>query len=174
MDYNWLTPKAEAVPREGKGWGSLALEPIAAGETIAIFGGWIVNRDVLETMSADRQARSLQIDEDLYALAGETPEPGDMINHSCEPNTGLDGATMLRAMRDIAVGEELTFDYATSDGGDYDEFTCLCGSVTCRGLVTGNDWRLPDLQVKYAGWFSPYLRLRIASMAPVGMHAGHL
>jgi hypothetical protein len=44
-----------------------------------------------------------------------------------------------------------------SDGGDYDEFECLCGSVECRGVVTGRDWQLPELQTRYAGWFSPYL-----------------
>ena len=34
------------------------------------------------------------------------------------------GNVMVVAMRDIAVGEELTYDYAMSDGSDYDEFEC--------------------------------------------------
>ena len=111
MDYNWLTPKAEARPAGDKGWGSFAIEPIAAGETVAAIGGWVTDRATLDAMSSDRVARSIQIDDDLYLVADETPEPGDMLNHSCEPNAGLRGSSLLVAMREIGVGEEITFDY---------------------------------------------------------------
>ena len=67
----------------------------------------------------------------------------------------------LVAIRPIAKGEEICYDYAMSDGSRYDEFCCSCGSSECRGRVTGNDWSLPELQVKYAGYFSPYLQRRI-------------
>lgn len=164
MDYNWLTPKAQARPAGDKGWGSFAVEPILAGETVAAFGGWMVTRSTLAEMSHDRQARSIQVDDDLYMVSDETPEPGDMLNHSCEPNSGLLGSSMLVAMRDIAVGEEITFDYAMCDASDYDEFRCLCGRSTCRGIVTGADWRDPGLQARYAGWFSAYLVKRIAGL----------
>ena len=164
MDYNWLTPKAQARPAGGKGWGSYALEPIAQGDTVAVFGGWIVPREVLSTMSADRQGRSIQVDDDLYLVSSDEREPGDMLNHSCEPNCGLQGSQILVAMRDIAVGEELTFDYAMCDASDYDEFTCLCGQESCRGVVTGSDWRDPVLQAKYLGYHSPYLVKRIAAL----------
>jgi hypothetical protein len=164
VDYNWLFPGADARPVGEKGWGSFATEPIAAGTTVAAFGGWIVTRETLSTFSDDRQGRSIQVDEDLYLVSDETPEPGDMLNHSCEPSCGLVGATLLVARRDIEVGEELTFDYATCDSSDYDEFTCLCGEPSCRGVVTGLDWTKPELQEKYAGWFSPYLQRRIAAL----------
>ncbi|CAB4939419.1 unannotated protein [freshwater metagenome] len=167
VDYNWMRPGAEARPVGAKGWGSFATELIPAGATVAGFGGWVVPRDVLSTFSSDRQARSLQVDEDLYLVSDETPEPADMFNHSCEPTCGLLGATVLVARRDIEVGEELTFDYATCDSSDYDEFPCLCGESTCRGVVTGLDWMKPELQAKYDGWFSPYLARRIASLPAV-------
>ncbi|MBU6280459.1 MAG: SET domain-containing protein-lysine N-methyltransferase [Actinomycetales bacterium] len=164
MDFNWLTGKAEARPAGDKGWGSFATEPIPAGETVAAFGGWVVSRAVLSTMSHDRQGRSIQIDEDLYLVSSDTPEPGDMLNHSCEPNCGLAGSSLLVAMRDIEPGEELCFDYAMCDASDYDEFACLCGQPTCRGVVTGADWRDPVIQAKYLGFFSPYLNRRIAAL----------
>ena len=164
MDYNWLTPKAEARPAGAKGWGSYATESIAAGETVAVFGGWVVDGGQLATMSLDRQHRSIQIDADLYLVSSDTPEPGDMLNHSCEPNCGLAGSQLLVAMRDIEPGEELSFDYAMCDASDYDEFRCLCGAETCREVVTGSDWRKPELQEKYAGWFSPHLVRRIAAL----------
>ena len=164
MDYNWLTPKAEARPSGDKGWGSFAVEPVLAGETVAAFGGWVVSGATLEGLGADRQSRSIQVDTDLYLVSGETPEPGDMLNHSCEPNCGLLGQLQLVAMRDIAPGEELCFDYAMCDASDYDEFQCLCQEPNCRTVVTGSDWRDPDVQEKYAGWFSPYLARRIAAL----------
>ena len=167
VDYNWLTPKALAPPAGDKGWGSFVTERISAGETIAGFGGWMVPRDFLSTLSADRQARSIQVDEDLYLVSSDVREPGDMLNHSCDPNCGLSGSQLLIAMRDIEVGEELTFDYAMCDASDYDEFTCLCGSAACRGIVTGADWRDPIVQAKYMGYFSPYLMKRIASLPTV-------
>ena len=108
-----------------------------------------------------------KVDEDLYLVSDETPEPGDMLNHSCEPNAGLKGSALLVAMRDIAVGEEITFDYAMCDASDYDEFSCMCGVPTCRQVVTGADWRDPVLQAKYDGWFSPYLMKRIAALPTV-------
>ena len=167
MDFTWLTGKAEAHPAGDKGWGSFAMEPIAAGETVAAFGGWVVPRAVLSTMSHDRQGRSIQIDDDLYLVSSDTPEPGDMLNHSCEPNCGLTGSVLVVAMREIEPGEELCFDYAMCDASDYDEFACLCGQPTCRGVVTGADWRDPVIQAKYLGFFSPYLVQRIAALPTV-------
>lgn len=161
MDYNWLTPKARAIHRGEKGWGNVVIEPIRAGELVAAFGGWMVPRAVLETASASRRARSIQVEEDLFLLGGEPLEPGEMLNHACDPNSGLSGSSMLLAMRDIAPGEEIAYDYATSDGGDYDEFDCCCGSPACRGRITGRDWTIPALQARYDGWFSPYLARRI-------------
>ena len=65
-------------------------------------------------------------------------------------------------MRDVAAGEELCFDYAMSDTNDYDEFVCACDSATCRRLVTGGDWKLPELQERYRGYFSAYIERRIS------------
>jgi hypothetical protein len=89
VDYNWLTPKALAQPAGDKGWGSFVTERISVGETVAGFGGWMVPRDFLSTLSADRQARSIQVDEDLYLVSSDVREPGDMLNHSCDPNCHL-------------------------------------------------------------------------------------
>ena len=58
------------------------------------------------------------------------------INHSCEPNVGFAGNTVLVAMRDISPGEELTTDYALFD--DYDGMMqCRCGTPSCRATIGG-------------------------------------
>lgn len=38
------------------------------------------------------------------------------------------------------------------------EMNCRCGSLSCRGVVTGQDWRRADLQEKYGDHISWYLR----------------
>ena len=50
------------------------------------------------------------------------------------------------------------------DGTPYDEFECACGTSLCRGRVTGEDWRNPELWERYAGHFSPYLERRIKAL----------
>ena len=120
-----------------------------------------MNRINFETYPLEQRSRSIQIDVDQFVLGPESRESGDSINHSCLPNCGMRNATQLIAMREIAVGEELTYDYATSDTSDYDEFECACGSDNCRGRVSGNDWKLPDLQSRYQNMFSPYVQRKI-------------
>ena len=168
MGVCFLTPKARPTATPGKGYGSVASEPISAGEVVAAFGGRCVTRDEFDLLPTSQQVRSVQIDEHLYMAGAPEPEPADFINHSCDPNCVVSGTVMLVACRDIAVGEELGYDYATTDGSDYDEFECLCGSLACRGKVSGHDWMLPELQLRYRGSFSPYLAKRIAALTQVG------
>jgi hypothetical protein len=163
MTANYLTPLAEMRPTTDAGFGTFAVEPIPAGTIVACFGGTLMGRATFETMPSDQRARSIQIDEDSFLLGPVVREPGDAVNHSCQPNCGMGGAAQVVAMRDISIGEELTFDYAMSDGCNYDEFPCSCGHTDCRGRVTGNDWRLPELRSRYAGYFSPYLERRFAA-----------
>ncbi len=65
------------------------------------------------------------------------------INHSCEPNCETtedeDGRVWIFALRDIAAGEELTYDYGLYDGDTDDPSTCVCGARTCRGTLYSAD-----------------------------------
>ncbi len=157
MDYNWLTPKAQMRVTPGKGSGSFAISKISKGEIVASFGGNVIAQSELTTYSADRVSRSLQLNKDTYLLSGDTPEDGDMINHSCEPNCGIAGTSSVQAIKDIEVEEELTFDYAMSDSSHYDEFACACAKEKCRVKISGIDWQNKDLQTKYRSYFSSYI-----------------
>jgi hypothetical protein len=157
----FMSPKLEGRLIPGKGGrGVFARAKVRAGETLVVWGGEVVDGPTLRAMSNDKFRLALQVEEDLYLLS-TNEGPADWINHACTPNAGLRGQVVLVALRDIRAGEEVTFDYATSDGSSYDEFECGCGSRACRGRVTGDDWRLPELQERYAGHFSPYLQRRI-------------
>ena len=63
------------------------------------------------------------------------------------------------ARRDIEPGEEITYDYATSETEDrfgFDKCLCSAGPL-CRGKVTSTDWQLPELQEKYGLHFAPFI-----------------
>ncbi len=162
--FNLLTNLAEARETPGKGHGSFAVRPIPAGTFVVCFGGTPLSFEEFSSHTADQRSRSIQVDHDPVILGPPEREPGDSINHSCDPNLGLVAANRLVARRDIAVGEELTYDYATSDSVPYDEFDCACASPTCRGTVRGTDWTRDAIQDTNAGWFSPYLARRIAGL----------
>jgi uncharacterized protein len=148
---------------EKGGNGVYALQAIKKGELLGMFGGVILTGTELKTVSDTIRSLSIQVEDNLY-LVTRVLGAGDHFNHSCEPNAGLNGQIALVAMRDIAPDEEVTFDYATCDSSDYDEFACACGAVNCRRQVTGNDWKLPELWEKYDGYFSPYLAHKIEAL----------
>lgn len=59
------------------------------------------------------------------------------INHSCDPNCEtheLNGRVWIKAIRNIAPGEEITYDYCLYDGEE-DEAICNCGAPACRGTM---------------------------------------
>jgi len=114
----------------------------------------------------------MQIEERfVFGSRGHEAEDTDYFNHSCDPNCGFRGQIFLVAMRDIAPGEEVTFDYAMivspSEYSDIVfEMECGCGSEHCRKNITEEDWRLPELRKRYSGFFSQYLEDRIAQEYP--------
>jgi len=161
----YLTDKCEVQNRDVTGGKAVyARDVIEPGELIAVWTGRIVSTEELDELSEDIRRHTVQVEERLY-LASHGPDEGpDFINHSCEPNAGLDGQIAIVALHRIQPGDEVTIDYAMCDGSPYDEFDCGCGSAICRGRVTGEDWRNPTLWERYAGHFSPYLERRIRAL----------
>ncbi|HMK12313.1 MAG TPA: SET domain-containing protein [Acidimicrobiales bacterium] len=165
---NHIDAKVAARSAGAKGDGLYATKAIRAGETVVAFGGYAIDRETLNELPPGRRMHAIQIDTDLFLVGPDPAEPGDLVNHSCDPNCGLVGAVLVVAMRDIDPGEEITFDYAMCDSTDYDEFDCSCDTPHCRKRVTGDDWKRPDLQQRYAGWFSSYLARQIAALPSQG------
>lgn len=68
------------------------------------------------------------------------------INHSCGPNCEVDvirGRIWIIALRDIAPGEELNYDYGF-DYCDWRLHPCRCGAKECAGFIVnpGQRWRV--------------------------------
>jgi SET domain-containing protein len=162
---SYRSPRTEVRESNIHGHGLFATADIAKDEIVAVKGGHIVDGERLrQEITPQLGPVEIQIDDDLYiapVTAGE--REGSMLysNHSCDANLGIRGEITFVAMRDIRAGEELTHDWCTTDDGDY-SLKCNCGSSNCRGTLTGKDWQRPELQQRYAGYFSAYLSRKIA------------
>jgi SET domain-containing protein len=166
---SYLSQKTAVRPSAIQGRGLFAIAPIAKGEIVAVKGGHIVGRHALPELRRRLGPAEIQIAEDLYiAPVSEEEREGSMIfsNHSCEPNIGVSGQIVFVAMRAIVDGEELTHDWAMTDD-DAESMACRCATASCRGTVSGKDWMRPELQAKYAGYFSSYLAEKIRQLVPV-------
>ena len=126
------------------GYGVIALRPFRQGEIIT-YGDGVMYREDEEF-------------DDSYALILHNPDGDELppvyydladqtrwINHSCVPNSVIDSewdaaakimTTWWVATRDIALGEELTYDYAFSA---HLAEPCNCGADGCRGLIVDED-----------------------------------
>ena len=162
-NLTWFSPKIEKRESRIEGRGLFAREAIARDEIVVVKGGYILTRDQRDRIGRELGPSEIQITEALF-IGPTTPaerEGGMMhLNHSCEPNLGLQGQIVYVAMRDIAAGEELTCDYAMNDDESY-KMQCRCGSRTCRGTITGLDWQKKEIQEKYDGYFSWFIQRRI-------------
>jgi hypothetical protein len=162
VQQSWLSPDASVASAGAKGVGVFATRPIPAGTTVAGFGGSVIERAEFDSLEEAWRTHALQIDDRLYMVSVPPFAPADHVNHSCEPNCGIIGTSLLVALRDIDPGEEICFDYAMTDTDDYDEFECSCGTPTCRHVVSGADWKEPDLRDRYRGWCSTYIERLIS------------
>lgn len=165
---SWFSDKVEKQGSDIEGRGLICVSPIALGETVVVKGGHIFDRQTRDELAKTLGPAEIQIDDHLF-IGPKTPEERETsmmcLNHSCEPNVQIVGQITFRATRDIEPGEELTFDYATGDDDDW-EMVCACGSSFCRGQVSGQDWKLPELQRRYAGRFSEYLQRKMENDGP--------
>ena len=138
-----------------------ATEGFGEGQTIVRFSGPRVSARRLPAALAGRADRFVQIDRDRYL--GPSGRIDDLINHSCAPNAGLrfaESGLFLVAVRPIAPGEEITWDYSTTVADARWTMACLCGSVECRGTVGAFASLSPERQHWYRerDLVAPYLR----------------
>lgn len=170
--------KKVKLVEKGEDWRALfADEDIRAGEII-----WVNKTEEHPTLKENRCSLAeinkmpedqytwftryiWQLDEDLWA--GPPFEGANLLdahnfwNHSCDPNVWLVADDVIAARRDIKKGEEMCFDYSTTDCVFMGLQECLCEAPNCRGILTTEDWQRKDLQIRYGNHFMSYLLRRI-------------
>jgi uncharacterized protein len=101
--------------------------------------------------------RWLQIDKSQW-IAPLRNNPGWYINHSCNPNSGIKDSVKVVAMKDIRRGEEVTFDYSTSESEDGWYLICHCEDKKCRRIIRSYKFLSTELKLKYRDYISEYLK----------------
>jgi uncharacterized protein len=151
-------------PISGKGL--FAISCIEAGRVLIRLGGQLVSTSQLAEILATstEYVDTLTVYQDLHLVL---PSGTDIHfgNHSCDPNLWHVGPYEIAARRRIEAGDELTIDYGTQSGVPGFSMPCSCGTASCRGVVTSNDWRLPPLQDIYEGHWTPALAAMIRDTA---------
>ncbi len=137
------------------GYGVFALAPLAAGEFLLPYAGRRITHDEGAELYGDDCGSGhtfLFTANEHWLIDGNVGgNIARWLNHSCEPNcqalvhVDVNGdprrdRVLIDALRDIAVGEELTFDYCIDLPGDHPPevlaaWTCRCGAPTCRGTM---------------------------------------
>lgn len=85
------------------------------------------------------------------------------LNHSCDPSTIVDTTTLtIRAARNLAAGEELTFFYPSTEWDMDRPFVCLCGSPGCVRLVAGARYLSVETLARY--YINQHVRAAISEM----------
>lgn len=128
------------------GVGLFAARPFAPGERILDFRGRLVDFEAT-VAKGQRECDALQIGPDLYL---DLEDPGRCTNHSCDPNSGVrsNGVTLV-AVRAIAAGEEIRFDYSTTMDDDHWTMDCSCGSPGCRRRILDFRWLPAARKLEY-------------------------
>lgn len=137
------------VRRSGiHGKGVYAVAAIAADELIIEYTGERISWDeAMERHPHDPSQPNhtfyFHIDDGRVVDGGVDGNSARWINHACDPNCEadeMDGRVFIKALRDLAPGEELFYDYGLVIDERYTpalkkEFACHCGSPICRGTM---------------------------------------
>jgi uncharacterized protein len=132
-----------------QGRGAFATRPIKKGERIVEYlGERITQREAdrrYDDTTMERHHTFLfSVDARTVIDATRTGNDARYINHSCEGNCEavIDNRRIfIEALRDIAPGEELAYDYGYERGEPEDDaeleamYPCRCGAPGCRGTI---------------------------------------
>ena len=119
------------------GAGVYTTKPVPKGTRILEYTGPRLKKKEADGLYADNEVTYLfTMDDPNIVIDGFGMAA--FINHSCSPNCESDQfgkQIWIVALRDIAPGEELTYDYCLWDGEIGDEAPCYCGAQNCRGTM---------------------------------------
>lgn len=137
------------VTRRGQ-HGVAALVDLRQGDLILTIDGPIVGQP---------SRYSVQIARDQHVEVGADRDGTTwrFLNHACHPNAVLRGRE-LRARLAIRRGDEVTFDYTTTEFDMASPFACACGAADCLGWVRGFAHLTPAQQQQRAPDLADYLR----------------
>ncbi|HUX66903.1 MAG TPA: SET domain-containing protein-lysine N-methyltransferase [Terriglobales bacterium] len=140
-----------------------AARPFQPGEELMILEGEVTGRPT-------RYSVQVGANEHLAPPAGvatdasaDTVYQWRFLNHSCQPNAAVEGRRLV-AIRAVAAGEEVTFDYRCTEYDMDAPFLCHCGH--CGGeLVRGYRHVTAEQRRRLEPHVAPYLRKELEADA---------
>ena len=163
----WIDERLVVRDSRIEGRGLFFAEDLRAGTEVIRLGGRLVSSVELDSLIAAAAVSpaapyvdTITIYDDAHLVL-----PANTVvhfgNHSCDPTLWHVGPYEFTTRRDVRVGDEATIDYGTLSGAEGFDMACRCGTTNCRGRVSSEDWRRPDLQDRYRGHWVPALQRRI-------------
>jgi SET domain-containing protein len=117
--------------------GCYTLDPVRRGARILEYDGPRLSKKLADERYANRIVTYLF----GFGDNGDVIDgfgTGMFLNHSCAPNcesADRNGRVFITAIRDIAAGEELVYEYNLYDSDLADTADCYCGAAHCRGTM---------------------------------------
>ena len=133
------------IDAETKGRGVFANRDYPLGKFVLFFTGEIIPVEQITDFT-----HFIQIAPDSFL--GPSGQADDYVNHSCDPNCAVyfeNDYLILKTIKKIKKGQEITFDYGTIQFREPTTFYCDCGSRKCRGQITNFFMLPPALKQKY-------------------------
>jgi SET domain-containing protein len=134
------------------GRGVFAVRAIPKGTRIIEYTGRRISNALADELYGDREGTPghtflFELDDDVVIDAGQGGNAARWINHSCDPNCEAveeDGRIFIDAIRTIAAGEELGYDYgivveAPPSASERRRWPCYCGAPGCRRTLLATD-----------------------------------
>lgn len=131
----------------------IANSDIAKGEVVAVFDGPIYEAEKCSDLPVDIRDHAIQFEEHKWR---DSNSMARYINHSCEPNCGIKGLFTLVTIKDVKKGDELLWDYAMTEDGDW-RMECLCNTASCRKIIGAFSLIPESLRPQYKEYASDWL-----------------
>ncbi len=163
LDGYRKTANMFAVGETHLGKAVFAARAFDEGQALLEFTGRRFRAAQVPSLMRGGSDRYVQVTPEHYM--GPSGRMDDLVNHSCDPNAGLrftDEGVYLVAIRNIAPGEEVTWDYSTTLAESNWHMICQCRAANCRRVIGNFSTIDPERQQFYRArnLVAPYLRRR--------------
>jgi SET domain-containing protein len=142
--------RRQTLPGEGKtshslsvkksplhGLGCFATVRFLKGNRIAEYAGEKISRkEAMRRLKRPDGKWISELEAEWYIDGSVDGNQTQCINHSCDPNADafvIGGSLFIFALREIALGEEITVDYLNSF--EQDQSVCQCRTASCRQRI---------------------------------------
>jgi SET domain len=147
---------AVAVVRAGGEYRLVADRPVGAGELLFTIVGEETGTPTRYTVQVGHGVH-IDVPAEFALEAVLDRFYWRFMNHGCDPTVVVRGRGVV-SLKPIEFGQEITFNYNTTEYDMVEPFSCRCGSARCAGLVRGFRYLPPGEREGLRPWLAGHLR----------------